>query len=151
MSAATGEQRFGLSLTLQDGFQFAVDFDQPGVPPLLVDEPAPLGQGAGPNPARLLAAAIGDCLGASLLFCLKKSRVAVRGLRVAVEGTMVRNERGRLRIGEIRVKVAPDVPADQVERMDRCLALFEDFCIVTESVREGIRVEVQVATAAVAG
>ena len=153
VGSVDGDHRFALSLTLQDGggFQFAVDFEQPGVPPLLVDEPAPLGKGAGPNPARLLAAAIGDCLGASLLYCLRKSRVEVRGLRVDVDGTMVRNERGRLRIGELRVKVAPDVPVEQVERMDRCLELFEDFCIVTESVREGIRVDVEVAMAGVAG
>ena len=145
MTAANGEQRFALSLTLRDGYAFAVDFDQAGVPLLLTDEPAPLGAGAGPNPARLLAAAIGDCLGASLLFCLRKARVEVRGLRVAVEGTMVRNERGRFRIGEIHVKLAPDVPAEQYEQMGRCLELFEDFCIVTESVREGIRVDVEVA------
>jgi uncharacterized OsmC-like protein len=140
----TAERPFSLALTLHEGYEFAVDFGLEGVPDLTVDEPAPLGAGHGPNPARLLAAAIGNCLGASLLFCLRKSRVPVKGMRIAVDGTMARNERGRFRIGEIHVHLSPDVaPADR-ERMGRCLDLFEDFCIVTESVRKGVDVLVQV-------
>lgn len=133
------EQQFALSLTLQDGYAFTVDFDG-GEPPLLVDERPPLGQGRGPNPARLLAAAVGSCLGASLLFCLRKARAEVAGLRTTVEGTIVRNDRGRLRIGALRVRLVPDasIPA-------RCLELFEDFCIVTQSVRQGIEIDVQIA------
>ena len=57
---------------------------------------------------------------------------------------MVRNERGRLRIGEIRVRLAPDVAPEQRERMSRCLELFEDFCTVTQSIRQGIAVNVEV-------
>src|SRR5574341_731864 len=141
---AIEEKRFDVALTLRDGYAFSADFDQDGVPALLLDEPPPLGAGRGPNAVRLLAAAVGNCLGASLVHCLRKARVDVRGMRVAVEGTLVRNERGRLRVGEIRVRLAPDVPAEQRERMGRCLELFEDFCLVTESVRQGITVDVAV-------
>jgi len=136
--------RFALTLTLQDGYAFTVDFGHEGMPDLEVDEPPPLGAGRGPNAARLLAAAVGNCLGASLLYCLRRSKIEVHGLRTEVEGTFVRNERGRMRIGEIRVTLAPDVTPEQRERMGRCLELFEDFCIVTESVRHGIKVEVAV-------
>ena len=145
MSAA-GE-RFELALTLRDGYTFAVDFAPGEGSPLVVDELPPLGEANGPNPARLLAAAVGSCLSASLLFCLRKSRVEVSQLRTTVEGTIVRNERGRLRIGGIRVRLAPEVTPEQRERMTRCLDLFQDFCIVTESVRDGIDVEVEVAGA----
>ncbi len=100
--------------------------------------------GRGPNPARLLAAAVGNCLGASLLFCLRRSRIEIHGLRIAVDVSLERNERGRLRIGEIQVTMAPDMEPEQRERMGRCLELFEDFCIVTESVRHGIKVQVAV-------
>ncbi len=139
-----------LTLTLQSGYAFRVDFEQEGVPDLTVDEPPPLGAGLGPNAARLIAAAVGNCLGASLLFCLRRSRIPVKELRVAVEGTLVRNERGRFRIGEIRVKLAPDVAPEDRERMGRCLDVFEDYCVVTESVRQGIPVTVEVAAASVA-
>lgn len=145
MSAADG--RFEVGLTLRDGYAFTVDFAEGEGPPLVVDELPPLGEANGPNPARLLAAAVGSCLSASLLFCLRKSRVEVSQLRTTVSGTIVRNERGRLRIGGIRVRLAPEVSAEQRARMGRCLDLFQDFCIVTESVREGIAVDVAVENA----
>jgi len=133
----SGGERFELGLTLRDGYTFTVDFAPGEGPPLVVDELPPLGEANGPNPARLLAAAVGSCLSASLLYCLRKSRVEVAELRTKVEGTIVRNERGRLRIGGLRVRLAPEVTQEQRERMGRCLDLFQDFCIVTESVRTG--------------
>lgn len=136
-------QQFALSLTLHDGYAFTVDFGD-ALAPLVADEPPPLGAGRGPNPARLLAAAVGSCLGASLLFCLREARVEITELRTSVEGTIVRNEEGRLRIGEIRVRLAPHVAPEDRDRRGRCLDLFEDFCIVTQSVRQGIAVDVQV-------
>ena len=93
----SGGERFELGLTLRDGYTFTVDFAPGEGRPLVVDELPPLGEANGPNPARLLAAAVGSCLSASLLFCLRKSRVEVTELRTTVEGTIVRNERGRLR------------------------------------------------------
>jgi organic hydroperoxide reductase OsmC/OhrA len=146
---STVGERFEVALTLRDGYAFTVDFAEGEGPPLVVDEMPPLGQARGPNPARLLAAAVGSCLGASLLYCLRKSRVEVSHLRTTVEGTIVRNERGRLRIGGMRVRLAPEVTPEQRGRMGRCLDLFQDFCIVTESVREGIAVDVDVANAPV--
>jgi uncharacterized OsmC-like protein len=139
---------FEVELERLDGYRFRTDFRTAGVPPLEVDEPPPLGGGAGPNPARLLAAAVGDCLSASLLFCLSKSRVDVAGLRTRVTGTYVRNERNRLRIGVMDVVLALDAPADDAERVRRCLGTFEDFCIVTATVRAGVDVRVTVTDAA---
>ncbi len=141
--STTGGQ-FTVDLTLRDGYAFNVEFADGGGPPLVVDELPPLGEANGPNPARLLAAAIGSCLSSSLLFCLRKSRIEVANLRTTVEGAIVRNERGRLRIGSMRVRLAPELTPEQRERMGRCLDLFQDFCIVTESVREGIAVDVEV-------
>jgi uncharacterized OsmC-like protein len=142
-------ESFALTLTLREGYQFTVDFAEEGVPQLLVDESRPLGEGAGPNPTRLLAAAVGNCLGASLLFCLRKARIPASELEVRVEGTMERNERGRLRIAGLRVTLAPTVSEADVKRIGRCTEVFEDYCIVTESVRRGIDVAVEVQPTAV--
>jgi uncharacterized OsmC-like protein len=79
------------------GFRFLAHFGE-GYPAVTLDEPPPLGSGAGPDAARLLAAAIGDCLSASLLLCLQKSRVDVHDIRTNVMLTMARNDAGRLRI-----------------------------------------------------
>ena len=135
---------FDVTLTLDHDFEFDVDFGQPGVPDLRMDEPEPLGAGAGPNAARLLAAAVGNCLSSSALFCMRKARVPVTGMRTTVRTTLVRNEAGRLRIGGVEVELHPEVPDEEQARIARCLDLFEDFCLVTESVRAGIDVGVEV-------
>jgi uncharacterized OsmC-like protein len=139
---------FALSLDLLDGYAQQVDFGLPGAAPFVIDEPPPLGADRGPNPSRVLGAALASCLGASLLFCLRKSRIDVHGLRSEVHGTMARTERGRLRIGGIQVTLHVTVPEDQQPRMARCLEIYEDFCVVTASVRPGIPIDVQVVTRA---
>ena len=125
-------------------YQFKVEFDLPGMPELLTDEPQPLGKNAGPNPSRLLSAAVGNCLSSSLVFCLNKGRVSVDDVKTSVETVMRRNEKGRWRIAALNVKLRPVIREDDVVRSRRCLELFQDFCIVTESVRKGIEVNVDV-------
>jgi organic hydroperoxide reductase OsmC/OhrA len=92
----------------------------------------------------VLGAAVGNCLSASLLFCLEKARVPVGDVTARVEGRMTRNERGRLRIGELKVTIQPRVEGIPRSRLTRCLELFEDFCVVTASVRDGLDVTVEV-------
>jgi uncharacterized OsmC-like protein len=136
---------FELRLERLSGYQFRAEFGAGSIPPLVLDEPPPLGGGSGPNPARLLAAAVGDCLSASLVFCLSRARIEIAGLETRVLGTYRRNERGRLRIGSLAVSIQLDVAASDRERIAACLASFEDYCVVTASVRKGIEVSVKVA------
>lgn len=135
---------FEVQLTLERDYRISADFGLPHVPDLLLDEPSPLGGSAGPNAARALAAAIGDCLSASYLFCMRRARIEVRSLRTTVRGTFTRNAQSRLRIGGLRVSLVPELGPHAPERADRCLELFEDFCVVTQSVRDGIDVQVAV-------
>lgn len=143
-TAPQANHDFTVALTLGADFRQTVDFGLPGVAPLTIDEPPPMGAGAGPNPARLLASAVGSCLAASLTFCMRKARLDVRGVDTTVRGTFERNERGRLRIGGLHVRLEPIVPQDQHDRVPRCLALFEEFCVVTASVRRGVPTAVEV-------
>lgn len=138
------EQTLKLTLELVDGYQMRVDFDHAGIAPLTIDETAPLGADRGPNPSRVLAAAVGSCLSASALFCLRKARVDVQALTASVEVQMLRNEKGRLRIGGMQVALRPRLKPEDKDRIGRCLELFEDFCVVTQSVRNGIPVQVAV-------
>jgi uncharacterized OsmC-like protein len=138
------QQDFSIALDWKQGYEFAVDFEQEGVPALLTDEPPPLGEGRGPNPARLLAAAVGNCMSASLKFCLDRSRMDLVEMSVRVDGSIVRNERGRFRIASLRVRLEPTLAEADLERISRCLEIFEDFCIVGQSVQQGIEIEVDV-------
>lgn len=138
---------FSLQLTQVDDYEFRVRFDWPDVPELTLDEPEPLGRRAGPNAARLVAAAVANCLSSSLLFCMKKFKQAPGTLHSEVRGTLVRNAHGRLRIGRFDVTIRLADPVGAIQHFDRCIDQFEDFCIVTESVRAGIPVDVRVVDA----
>lgn len=135
---------FTLELEQIADFEFRVRFDWPDAADLVLDEPAPLGHARGPNAARLIAAAVANCLSSSLLFCLRKFHQAPRQMRAEVTGQLTRNARGRVRIGRFDVTIRLAEPAAAIGHFDRCLQQFEDFCIVTESVRHGIPVGVRI-------
>jgi uncharacterized OsmC-like protein len=142
MSSEPG--RFSITLDSIKDYEFRVKFDKEQFEDILMDEPPPVGGDTGPNAPRLLAAAVGNCLSASLLFCARKSRVDVDGVHTEVSVQYTRNEKGRIRIGKIDVAIEPKISRREPDKARRCLELFQDYCVVTESVRTGIDVSVAV-------
>jgi uncharacterized OsmC-like protein len=138
------EQAFDVSLEQVDDFEFRVRFDGTEIPDLATDEPPPQGRNAGPNPSRLLLASVANCLAASLLFSLRKFRNTPGPIKARARGRMARNAGGRWRIAGMHVDVQLADAAAGLQHVERALAQFEDFCVVTESVRAGIPVEVRV-------
>jgi uncharacterized OsmC-like protein len=138
------EKEMITTLELLKDFEFKVKFDLENVSDLLMDEPIPLGKGLGPNASRILSAAVGNCTSASLLLCLTKARVKVEGLKTIVATTLGRNEEGYWRVKGIRIKIFPTIEEKFNDQMKRCIELFERYCIVTQSVRKGIKVTVEV-------
>ncbi|MFC7301783.1 OsmC family protein [Cognatiluteimonas weifangensis] len=145
-SVAAGDAGESIRLSLeQDGdFAFRIRFDDTALEPLLSDEPAPLGHDRGPNPSRLLLASIANCLSASLLFALRKHRNAPDPLRATITAATVRNADGRWRIPRAAVQIVLPGGGEDYRNLERVLAQFEQFCVVTQSVREGIDVAVTV-------
>lgn len=141
---STPVSEFTLVMDQVQDYEFRVRFDKEGLPDLILDEPPPLGRDAGPNPARILAAAIADCLSASLLFCARRARVELGPIHAEIKMQLVRNEQKRLRVGKVEVVIDPRLPEAEREKARRCLDIFEDFCVVTQSVRQGIDVSVEV-------
>lgn len=141
---AMTETQFTIELLQQANYRFETTFDNPAVPKLLTDEPEPLGSDSGPAPSRLLALAVANCLSASLLFAMRKFRYEPGPLRSVATTTLGRNAQQRWRITNIEVDIYLARPAAEFASLDRVLAQFEDFCVVTQSVREGIPVAVRV-------
>lgn len=144
METQNGEKVFSTKLSRISDYQFKVNFDTPKDFEVLIDEPEPIGNGSAPSASRYLAAAIGNCLSSSLLFCFEKAKIGLDDFNTSVETVMRRNEKGRWRIASINVKLKPRIGQNNVAKSRRCLDLFEDFCIVTQSVRNGINVDVTV-------
>jgi organic hydroperoxide reductase OsmC/OhrA len=134
---------FNISVEQVDGFEYRVRFDKEQHPEVRMDEPAPLGQDAAPNAARFLAAAVGNCLAASLSFCMKRAGAMPTGVKARVHVTLVRNEQKRIRIGHLDVELDPG-PGVDAAALQKCLPTFEDFCTVTQSVRGCLDVRVKV-------
>ena len=86
-----------VSLRQQADYRFEIRFGE-SIPSLIADEPAPLGKGEGPSPAKLLCASVGNCLSDSLLLALRKFKQAPEPLRCEVTVEVGRNPEGRLRI-----------------------------------------------------
>ncbi len=138
------DSRFTIELQQQADYRFEARFDATEVPALTVDEGPPLGHNAGPGPTRLLGTAVAHCLSASLLFALQKLRIDAGTLHTRATVQLMRNEQRRLRVGQIDVALILGVSAVTLPTLGRALAIFEDYCVVTQSVRQGIPVLVRV-------
>jgi uncharacterized OsmC-like protein len=132
-----------VTITQQGDYHFLVDFGA-GIPPLQVDEPAPLGAGEGPSPNQRLLAAVTNRLSASLLFALKKFKQDAGGITTTGTARIDRDKDNRLRVQEIAVTIGLGKGGGEIEYLDRILAQFEVFCTVTQSVRHGIPVAITV-------
>jgi organic hydroperoxide reductase OsmC/OhrA len=106
----------------------------------------------GPDATQLLAMAVLGCLNASFIFCLNKRNLTIDELEARAEVSFKKNESGSIRVEKIDVKITPktDDP-DTLKRIQQCIKkvksgkmLFEENCIITSSVREGINVNVDI-------
>lgn len=134
-------------LVQQQDYQFKMQFGG-AAPDWLADEPPPLGQGAGPSPVQLLAAAVGNCLSDSLLFALRKFKQTPEPIQCEVVAEVGRNPENRLRVLGMQVTLTLGVAADSLQHLERVLDQFEAFCTVTQSVGAGIPITVRVLDAA---
>lgn len=132
---------FRVVLELIENYMFKIDFGDFG--DIITDEPEPLGHGEGPNPGRLLAASVANCLAASLVFAIRKYKEDPGQVKAEVSGEMTRVD-GRYRIEKMHVTLELGNKAESIPHIQRVLEQFEDFCIVTQSVRTGIAVSVEV-------
>lgn len=140
---STPIHEFGITVDQVDGYEYRIRFDKPQYDEIRADEPEPLGKDSAPNAARLLAAAVANCLTASLQFCMTRAGSAPARIRSEAKVQIVRNEQRRLRIGRIEVVIRPTTALDD-EALQKCLSMFEDFCTVTASVRQGFDIDVKV-------
>jgi organic hydroperoxide reductase OsmC/OhrA len=154
--APMDEKTITAHMTREEGYRLQVSFEGLDGEPLVVDEPPPLGEDTGPNATQLLAAAVGTCLSHSLTFCLQRSRTELESLDTEVTVKVGRNNKGRLRIQEMRVVLSPILaPAPDGDdgkarsKLDRCKQLFQDFCTVSTSLEGAFPIHVSVAEPAV--
>jgi uncharacterized OsmC-like protein len=135
-----------VGVTWEKDLMFKVNFEGINTPEVPVDETnKDESIMVGVTPARLLASAVGSCLASSLAFCMSKRNVQFESFTASAEARTGRDPDGRLRVQQITVDLHPKTsdPA-AIKRLAECKKVFEKFCTVTESVRKGINVVVNV-------
>jgi uncharacterized OsmC-like protein len=83
-------------------------------------------------------------MSSSLIYCLKKARITIKNLETSVVTKLFRNKKGRLRIKSIDIQLNLIINPEDELRVHRCLKIFEDYCTVTQSIRKGIEVNVNI-------
>jgi len=147
-SAVTPSDEFPVSrVTVEQvaRYQFEVSYPGTSLRSTTVDEAPPVGTGNGPDPAQALAGAVGHCLSSTLFNTLERSHVRTTPIRTSVTVTFGRNEKGRKRVAALsaRIECGPLEESDRA-RFERCVEIFEDYCTVTGSVRQGVSVHTEV-------
>lgn len=140
------ERRFAVHLRHLEKFRFVNQASEDGKlhgTEFITDEPDPVGDASGPATPALLGSAIGHCLSASLLETLKKSRIIVEGMETNVIAHVRPNQDGLPRIERVEVQIVPTITGDTA-RSQRCEDVFQQYCTVCSSVKEGIKVDVNV-------
>jgi organic hydroperoxide reductase OsmC/OhrA len=123
-------------------YRFKVTFAEAPFPGITVDEPAPSGGDAGPNPVQALAMAVGHCMSSTLVNTLERAHVRVTPIHTSVRATVGLNDKGRRRVQLLQVEIATQ-PLDEADRtrFDHCVEIFADFCTVSGAVRNGIPID----------
>jgi len=132
-----------VTITQIEAYKFTVDFGQT-IPALLVDETEPIGRGEGPSPEQVLLTGVVNCLCASLFFALTKFQQDAKGITAVGRCVIDRNEEGRLRVKGIEVSIELGAEASALSKIERVISQFENFCTVSESVKSGIPVTVEI-------
>ena len=134
-----------VTVTREDRFRFLIDFG-PGVPEIVGDEPPPLGSGADRS---LSGGASGR--GGRQLHVLEprlrpRAQLRRRSRTAHCDGDLQteRNESNRLEGDPHQARIALGAPPDGLPHLDRALAQFEEFCTVSQSVRAGVPLTVNV-------
>ncbi|MFX1294904.1 MAG: OsmC family protein [Promethearchaeota archaeon] len=133
-----------VGLTLEEEMIFKCDLGEMKVKDCYIDEThKDEVDMLGPNPSRMLGMAILGCLSASFIFCLKKRNFTLDDLKAEAEVSIGRNEKGFWRVKKIDVEIVVKIDDPETQRRaDQCRKMFEQYCTVTQAVRDGINVEV---------
>ena len=143
---------FSIKMTKTGPMEFKTQFDKEIFPDLMFDEPAESGgNDEYPNASRVLTAAVMNCLSASFTFCLSKSRIPMDDFELTATATTTldRNEKNRLRVKNITVNLKPTFKGEAASeemksKIERCVNIFQDYCVVSASVKQGIDITTNV-------
>lgn len=112
-----------------------------------LDEPESFhGTDIGPSPVEYFLIGIGGCLGSTFAYCLQKQDVEIDLLEVVVDGQLKHTgPKMGLKLvnieAELLITAKNEASSDKIEQ---CIKNFRDYCIVTNSITQGVPLDVKV-------
>ena len=91
---------------------------------------------AGPSPVQALAFALAGCMGMDVVHILRKGRLDLKGLKIALTAERAQEDPHRITAVTIDFTVTGDVPKDQIQRAIDLS--HEKYCSVWHSMRQDI-------------
>lgn len=126
-----------------DGCRFAVSYrTRDGE--LLMEEPAPMGPGHGPEAVSAFVASATYCMASSLNYYLAKARVVPEELSAKGHVEMRLTEDMFRRIDRMDIDIHIVVTERERKRLVRALERFTRLCIITESIKGSFPINVRV-------
>jgi len=140
------ESRVKIGIKLEEEMTYRCDLGKIRMEDFFIDETHKnYSDKIGPNPTSLLALSVLSCLAASFTFCLKKKGFTLKDLNGKAEVVIRRNEKGFWRIKSIYINITPKIDdPNMLKRADKCMKFFEQYCIISESLRDGMEVNVKI-------
>ena len=112
-----------------------------------VDEPESFhGTDVGPSPVEYFLIGIGGCLGSTFKYCLQKQDVEIDLLEVVVDGQL-KHAGPKMSLKLVYIEAELFITAKNEESSDKieqCIKNFRDYCIVTNSITQGVPIDVKV-------
>jgi uncharacterized OsmC-like protein len=110
-----------------------------------VDEPVSFhGTDLGPSAVEYLLIGIGGCLGTTFIYCLQKKNIELETFEVVVDGKVSHTgpkKRLRLENVDVDLKFTPKEASSDLE-INRCMKEFTKYCVVTNSITNGLPINV---------
>ena len=104
-----------------------------------VDEPTSFhGTDLGPSSVEYLLIGLGGCLGTTFIYCLQKRNIKMKSVEIVVDGKLSHvGPKMLLRLTKVdaEIKFKP-------EEINLCINKFREYCIVSNSIADGINVNV---------
>ncbi|MFX1502495.1 MAG: OsmC family protein [Promethearchaeota archaeon] len=142
----SNESKSEVGIKLEDEMIFKCEMGQIRMNDLFIDEKNKKSiDKVGPNPSKLLALSVLGCLAASFAFCLQKKNFNLSDLEGKAVIISKRNEKGFWRLKKIDIKLNPKIDNPEMrKRADQCTKFFEQYCIISESLRNGINLDIKI-------
>ena len=140
----TIESRVKVGLKLQENLLFKCELGNVKMQDLYIDERnKKKTEKIGPSPIKLLALSVLGCLAVCFEFCLQKKGFTLSDLDGRAEVTFTRKDKEFWRIRKIDIDLLPKIDNTEMRKsVAQCKNLFEQHCIISESLRKGMEINV---------